>query len=57
MAIKGQPGDPCGGGNLDLNSTNINFLAVIFYFSFARCYQRTELGKGHKGSLYYFNSM
>ena len=38
VAIKGQPGDPRGDGNLDLNCTNINFLVVIFYFSFARCY-------------------
>lgn len=57
VAIKGQLEDPCGDGNvLDLDCTRVNILRDALLQS-SNTFPRREPGKGHKGPLYYFNSV
>lgn len=49
---KGNMRDPCGdGGVLYVDSINVNILAVILFFSFAKCYHWTKLRQGYLGYL------
>lgn len=49
MAIRGQHEDPGGDGDiLYLDWVNINILAVIFYYSFLRCYDERTGQRVHR---------